>query len=180
MEPMFQAQFPAVLTHRSGLSKSLVKFMRPAFQHGVGPHRFAKMLRVMHSERCDVEATKKQYDDTKEKSDSSKLSISCKQMLLNLLHNSPSLQHDLSIVGISVSRLKLTIHELSNPRGVVCVSKIKNELYFPVHMLEWRSKMLDLCEQLWILRMEIEERFQAICTTSKGSAVCTLQPCFQK
>lgn len=101
-------------------------------------------------------------------------------MLLNLSHNSPSLQHDLSIVGLSISRLKLTTHELINPSGVVCVSKIKNELYFPVHMLEWRSKMLDLCERLWILRMEIEERFRAICTTSKGSVVYTLQPCFQK
>ena len=48
-----QAEFPAVLTQRSGLSKNLVKFMRPAFQHGVGPHRLAKILRIMHTERYD-------------------------------------------------------------------------------------------------------------------------------
>lgn len=131
-------------------------------------------------EFCTIEAAKKQNDDTKEKNDSTKLSISCKQMLLNLSHNSPSLQHELFIVGLSINRMNLTIHELSNPRGVVCVNKMKNELYFPVHIREWRSNMLDLCEQLWILRMEIEERFNAIYETSKGSTVCTLQSCFQK
>lgn len=48
-----QAEFPAVLTHRSGISKSLIKIMRPAFQHGIGPHRLAKMLRIMHTKRHD-------------------------------------------------------------------------------------------------------------------------------
>lgn len=48
-----QAEFPAVLTHRSGISKNLIKMMRPAFQHGIGPHRLAKMLRIMHTERYD-------------------------------------------------------------------------------------------------------------------------------
>lgn len=75
---------------------------------------------------------------------SSKLSNFCKQVLLILSDNSSSLQHDLSIVGLSISRLKLTIRELSNPRGSVYVTKTKDELYFPVHMLEWRAKMLDL------------------------------------
>ncbi|KAI9473465.1 MAG: hypothetical protein EXX96DRAFT_487810 [Benjaminiella poitrasii] len=130
-------------------------------------------------EFCAVEANKKEYDDTKEKNDSSKLSLICKQMLLNLSYNSPSLQHDLTIVGLSISRMKLTVRELCNPEGVVCVSKITKELHYPVHMLEWRSKMLDLCEELWILRMEIERRFIAVCTTSKGSGVCTLKSCFQ-
>ncbi|KAG2191844.1 hypothetical protein INT47_009991, partial [Mucor saturninus] len=48
-----QAEFPAVLTHRSGLSKVLCKLMRPLFQHGIGPHRMAKVLRVMHTEKYD-------------------------------------------------------------------------------------------------------------------------------
>lgn len=69
-------------------------------------------------EFCTVEATKKQCDDTKEKRKvSSKLSVFCKRMLLNLLDNSPSLQHDLSIVGLSICRLKLTLREISNLRG---------------------------------------------------------------
>lgn len=55
--------------------------------------------------------------------------------------------------------MKLTVHEVCNPEGVVCVSKIANGLYYPVHMLEWKSKMLELCEKLWILRMGIEQRF---------------------
>lgn len=48
-----QAEFLAVLTHRSGISKNLIKMMRPAFQHGIGPHRLAKRLRIMHTERYD-------------------------------------------------------------------------------------------------------------------------------
>ncbi|KAI9480883.1 MAG: hypothetical protein EXX96DRAFT_649451 [Benjaminiella poitrasii] len=119
---------------------------------------------------CAVEANKKKYDDTKEKNDSSKLSIICKHMLLDLSYNSPALQHDLSIVGLSISRMKLTVRELCNPKGVVCVSKITKELYYPVHMLEWGSEMLEICEELWISRMEIERRFIAVCTTRKGSA----------
>lgn len=53
LPPNLQAQFPAVLTHRFAVSKTLVKFMRPAFQHGIGPHRLAKMFRVMQTERYD-------------------------------------------------------------------------------------------------------------------------------
>lgn len=53
LNPNLKAQFPAVLTHRSGLSNNLVKLMRPAFQHGIGSHRFAKMLRIIHIERYD-------------------------------------------------------------------------------------------------------------------------------
>lgn len=48
-----QAEFPAVLTHRSGISKMLAKIMRPLFQHGIGPHRLSKVLRVLHTERYD-------------------------------------------------------------------------------------------------------------------------------
>ncbi|KAG2206553.1 hypothetical protein INT47_008570 [Mucor saturninus] len=48
-----QAEFPVVLSHRSGLSKMLFKLMRPLFQHGIGPHRMSKVLRVMHTEKYD-------------------------------------------------------------------------------------------------------------------------------
>ncbi|KAL9546075.1 hypothetical protein MBANPS3_006840 [Mucor bainieri] len=48
-----QADFPAVLTSRSGASKQLIKLMRPAFQHGVGPHPLSKILRVLHTKRYD-------------------------------------------------------------------------------------------------------------------------------
>lgn len=48
-----QADFPAILTYRSGISKPLAKLMRPPFQHGMGPHRLSKILRVLHTERYD-------------------------------------------------------------------------------------------------------------------------------
>ncbi|KAI9282212.1 hypothetical protein BY458DRAFT_571107 [Sporodiniella umbellata] len=131
-------------------------------------------------EFCSVEAGKMESSDTKQKNDSSKLAVNCKQMLLNLSQHAPSLQQEISITGISIRGMKLTIHELSNPKGVVCVNKKTDELYFPVHIIEWRNKMVDLCEKLWILRMEMEERFRAVCTSSGRSASCTLTPCFQK
>ncbi|KAI9341091.1 hypothetical protein BD770DRAFT_386107 [Pilaira anomala] len=31
----------------------MIKLMRPAFQHGIGPHRMSKILRIMHTERYD-------------------------------------------------------------------------------------------------------------------------------
>jgi hypothetical protein len=46
-----QAAFPAVLTHQSGMSKELLKLMRPMFQHGIGPHRFHKIIRAIHMEK---------------------------------------------------------------------------------------------------------------------------------
>lgn len=49
----FQADFPAILTHKSGISKNLAKLMRPLFQHGIGPHRFSKVLRIANTERYD-------------------------------------------------------------------------------------------------------------------------------
>jgi hypothetical protein len=49
----FQAEFPAVLTHRSGMLKKLVHLMGPLFQHGLGPHRFHKIIRVLHKEKYD-------------------------------------------------------------------------------------------------------------------------------
>lgn len=92
-------------------------------------------------EFCSVEAGKTESNDTKQKNDSSKLAVNCKQMLLNLSYHAPSLQQDISIIGMSISGMKLTICELSNPKGMVCVYKKTDELYFPVHIIEWRKKM---------------------------------------
>lgn len=49
----FQAAFPAILTHRSGVSKAVAKLMRPLHQHGVGPYRFQRIMRIMHMEYYD-------------------------------------------------------------------------------------------------------------------------------
>lgn len=54
-------------------------------------------------EFCSIEAGKMESNDTKQKNDSSKLAVNCKQMLLNLSNNAPSLQQDISIIGMSIS-----------------------------------------------------------------------------
>ncbi|KAG2195820.1 hypothetical protein INT47_010030 [Mucor saturninus] len=46
-----QANFPAVLTHRSGFSTKLVKILRPQFQNATGPHRMNQILRSNHTEK---------------------------------------------------------------------------------------------------------------------------------
>lgn len=46
-------EFPAYLSHRSGLSKSLFMFMRSLFQCGVGAKQFADAVRVQHLEKYD-------------------------------------------------------------------------------------------------------------------------------
>ncbi|KAG2192239.1 hypothetical protein INT47_009231, partial [Mucor saturninus] len=53
LNPGHQRAFPAILTHKSGISKDLSNTMRPLFQHGVGPHRLSKILRIMHTQRFD-------------------------------------------------------------------------------------------------------------------------------
>ncbi|KAG2193790.1 hypothetical protein INT47_009932 [Mucor saturninus] len=45
-----QRAFPAILTHKSGISKELSNTMRPLFQHGIGPHRLIKIIRIMHTQ----------------------------------------------------------------------------------------------------------------------------------
>ncbi|KAG2191934.1 hypothetical protein INT47_012017 [Mucor saturninus] len=45
-----QADFPALLTHKSGISKDLAKLMRPLFQNSVGPVTLSKILRELHAE----------------------------------------------------------------------------------------------------------------------------------
>jgi hypothetical protein len=57
-----QAEFSAVLSHRSGLSKILCKFMRPFFQHGIGPHRLSKILQILPTKKYDE--LQLQYYDT--------------------------------------------------------------------------------------------------------------------
>ncbi|CAO3629071.1 unnamed protein product [Mucor hiemalis] len=49
----FQAAFPAILTHRSGVAMAVTKLMRPLHQHGVGPYRFQRIMRIMHMEYYD-------------------------------------------------------------------------------------------------------------------------------
>jgi hypothetical protein len=44
-----QAEFPAQLTHRSGISRQLADTMRSLVQNSVGPKRIAKLLREWHT-----------------------------------------------------------------------------------------------------------------------------------
>ncbi|GAA5803691.1 hypothetical protein HPULCUR_009174 [Helicostylum pulchrum] len=53
LNPGHQRAFPAILTHKSGISKDLCNVMRPLFQHGVGPHRLSKVIRILHTQRFD-------------------------------------------------------------------------------------------------------------------------------
>ena len=47
------AEFPACLSHRSGMSASVFKFMRSCFQNGMGAKQFSDALRVQHLEMYD-------------------------------------------------------------------------------------------------------------------------------
>jgi hypothetical protein len=40
-----QSEFPALLTHRSGISRELGDLMRALMQNSVGPHKFQKIIR---------------------------------------------------------------------------------------------------------------------------------------
>jgi hypothetical protein len=46
-------EFPAHLSHRSGMSKCLFSFMRSCFQNGMGPKQFADALCVQHLLKYD-------------------------------------------------------------------------------------------------------------------------------
>ncbi len=48
------AEFPARLTHRSGMSTALFSWMWSCFQCGMGPKRFSDALRVQHLLRYDA------------------------------------------------------------------------------------------------------------------------------
>ncbi|KAJ3824864.1 hypothetical protein F5880DRAFT_1479370 [Lentinula raphanica] len=47
------SEFPAHLSHRSGLSRGVFTFMRTCFQHGFGAKQFANALRVQQLQRYD-------------------------------------------------------------------------------------------------------------------------------
>ncbi|RDB16051.1 hypothetical protein Hypma_003473 [Hypsizygus marmoreus] len=47
------AEFPARLSHRSGISNVTFAMMRSAFQNGMGPKQFADALRVQHLQRYE-------------------------------------------------------------------------------------------------------------------------------
>lgn len=47
------AEFPAHLTHRSGLSKEVFMLLRSCFQNGLGAKQFADTLRVLHLQAYD-------------------------------------------------------------------------------------------------------------------------------
>ncbi|KAF9529747.1 hypothetical protein CPB83DRAFT_882672 [Crepidotus variabilis] len=47
------SEFPAQLSHRSGISKTLFHWMRACFQNGMGAKQFADSLRVQHLQRYD-------------------------------------------------------------------------------------------------------------------------------
>lgn len=48
-----QMEFPAVLTHRGGVSKAVADLLRPCIQNSVGPERFQKILLELHHLRHD-------------------------------------------------------------------------------------------------------------------------------
>lgn len=48
-----QMEFPAVLTHRGAVSKSVADLLRPCIQNSVGPERFQKILRELHHLKHD-------------------------------------------------------------------------------------------------------------------------------
>ncbi len=47
-------EFPAILSHRSGLSKETFGVMRTCFQNGMGPKQFSDALLVQHLRRYDM------------------------------------------------------------------------------------------------------------------------------
>ncbi|KAI8075700.1 ribonuclease H-like domain-containing protein [Thamnidium elegans] len=53
LSPGHQRAFPAILTHKSGISKDLSNIMRPLFQHSVGPHRLSKIIRNLRTQHFD-------------------------------------------------------------------------------------------------------------------------------
>lgn len=43
-----QLEFPAILTHKYGMSKNLANLLRPCIQNAVGPKKFQKILSELH------------------------------------------------------------------------------------------------------------------------------------
>lgn len=59
LPPALAAEFPAQLSHRSGISTSLFSWMRSSFNYGMGSKQFADALRMQHVLRYDL--TELQY-----------------------------------------------------------------------------------------------------------------------
>jgi hypothetical protein len=53
LPPALAANFPARLSHRSGISNSVFTFMRSCFQSGMGAKQFSDALRIQHLQRYD-------------------------------------------------------------------------------------------------------------------------------
>jgi hypothetical protein len=53
LPPYLAAEFPARLTHRSGITKRLFSFMRSCFTSGMGAKQFSDAVRVQHLLRYD-------------------------------------------------------------------------------------------------------------------------------
>ena len=53
LPPALAAEFPAYLSHRSSVSKTVYEWMRSCFQDGMGPKQFSDALRVQHLLRYD-------------------------------------------------------------------------------------------------------------------------------
>lgn len=53
LPPALAAEFPAVLTHRSGISKEVFSWMRSCIQNGMGVKQISDSLRVQHLLRYD-------------------------------------------------------------------------------------------------------------------------------
>ncbi|KAG2193947.1 hypothetical protein INT47_003517 [Mucor saturninus] len=49
-----QADFSAFITHKLGISKMLMNFMRALFQNSLGPHRMSKILEELHHLKHDT------------------------------------------------------------------------------------------------------------------------------
>ncbi|KAI7887063.1 uncharacterized protein EV154DRAFT_485029 [Mucor mucedo] len=59
-----QVEFPAVLSHRGGISKVIADLLRPCIQNSVGPERFQKILRelhVLHHDRIELQYLLSEY-----------------------------------------------------------------------------------------------------------------------
>ncbi|KAI9478671.1 MAG: hypothetical protein EXX96DRAFT_609141 [Benjaminiella poitrasii] len=108
------------------------------------------------------EVRKNESDTTKEINDGSiKLGKMIKSMLLNLTKDSPK-QHQMKIVGMFFSGVKMNFLELYNLFGHVCILKKTKELYFPERSKEFIKPMIPLVEQVWIHKMEMESRLDSM------------------
>ena len=54
LPPVLSAEFPARLTHCSGISKDLLMWMRACLAKGMGPKQFSDALHVVYMEKHDL------------------------------------------------------------------------------------------------------------------------------